>query len=118
MKKLFVVLLALCLPAWSFGQNVERQRKAEAGDASEQYYMAHCYQYGWDGAPEDAAQYAIWLKKAAASGEPGAQYDLSQLYKYGAYSVPQDDAEYLRWAKKSANNGYTPACDNLGLSPL
>lgn len=75
MKKLFVVLLALCLPAWSFGQNVERQRKAEAGDASEQYYMAHCYQYGWDGAPEDAAQYAIWLKKAAASGEPGAQYD-------------------------------------------
>lgn len=87
MKKLFVVLLALCLPAWSFGQNVERQRKAEAGDASEQYYMAHCYQYGWDGAPEDAAQYAIWLKKAAASGEPGAQYDLSQLYKYGAYSV-------------------------------
>lgn len=115
MKKLFVVLLALCLPAWSFGQNVERQRKAEAGDASEQYYMAHCYQYGWDGAPEDAAQYAIWLEKAAASGEPGAQYDLSQLYKYGAYSVPQDDAEYLRWAKKSANNGYTPACYNLGL---
>lgn len=115
MKKLFVVLLALCLPAWSFGQNVERQRKAEAGDASEQYYMAHCYQYGWDGAPENAAQYAIWLKKAAASGEPGAQYDLSQLYKYGAYSVPQDDAEYLRWAKKSANNGYTPACYNLGL---
>ncbi len=81
MKKLFVVLLALCLPAWSFGQNVERQRKAETGDASEQYYMAHCYQYGWDGAPEDAAQYAIWLKKAAASGEPGAQYDLSQLYR-------------------------------------
>lgn len=63
MKKLFVVLLALCLPAWSFGQNVERQRKAEAGDASEQYYMAHCYQYGWDGAPEDAAQYAIGSRR-------------------------------------------------------
>ena len=82
MKKLFVVLLALCLPAWSFGQNVERQRKAEAGDASEQYYMAHCYQYGWDGTPEDAAQYAIWLKKAAASGEPGAQIWIILVVRY------------------------------------
>lgn len=115
MNRLLILLFAICFSASSYGQDAETLRKAEAGDAENQYSIALTYKNGWDGAPKDDEKYVYWLKKAANGGVAEAQDDLGQLYRKGEYGVPKDESLYIKWAKKAAFNGYNPACYSLGL---
>lgn len=115
MNRLFILLFAICFSASFYGQDAETLRKAEAGDAKNQYSIALAYKYGWDGAPKDDEKYVYWLKKAANGGVAEAQYNLGELYYKGEYGVSKDESLYIKWAKKAAFNGYSSACLSLGL---
>lgn len=115
MNRLFILLFAICFSASSYGQDAKTLRKAEAGDAENQYSIALAYKYGWDGAPKDDEKYVYWLKKAANGGVAEAQYNLGELYYKGEYGVSKDESLYIKWAKKAAFNGYSAACYSLGL---
>lgn len=115
MNRLFILLFAICFSASFYGQDAETLRKAEAGDAESQLYIAWEYQYGSKDAPQDNEKYVYWLKKAANGGNAHAQYTLGELYYNGEYGVSKDESLYIKWAKKAAFNGSTPACFSLGL---
>lgn len=115
MNRFFILLFAICFSASSYGQNAETLRKAEAGDAGSQLYIAWAYKYGKDGAPKDDEKYVYWLKKAANGGDDRAQSELGELYYEGEYGVSEDKSLYIKWTKKAAFNGNSPACYSLGL---
>jgi hypothetical protein len=74
--------------------------RANAGEASAQFYLGVLYDAG-EGVPQDYAQAASWYRKAADQGNPGAQYHLGVMYKYGQ-GVPKDLVEAFVWLDRSA----------------
>lgn len=78
----------------------EWKRKAEAGNAKEQYLLGIMYAVG-DGVPKDAAKAVEWQEKAAEQGNADAQYILGYMYGEGQ-GVPKDYVQAHMWANIAA----------------
>jgi TPR repeat protein len=74
---------------------------AEAGQASAQAAVGQMYLDG-HGVPQDPAQAAIWLEKAASGGNARARAQIGALYATGT-GVPQDEMKASYWLLKAAN---------------
>jgi TPR repeat protein len=105
--------LLLAQERWFQGNRLSRflrsavQRRAEQGDPLFQL------QYGLmlvDS--KQAAEAAVWLRKAAESGEAGAQYVLGLAYQAG-HGVSRDDDQARLWFARAALNGRSPATIKL-----
>lgn len=80
----------------------EWKRKAEAGNAKEQYFLGIMYAVG-DGVPKDPTKAVEWQKKAAEQGNADAQYILGYMYGEGQ-GVPKDYVQAHMWASIAAAN--------------
>lgn len=74
---------------------------AQAGQASAQAAIGQMYLDG-HGVPQDLAQAAIWLEKAASGGNARARAQIGALYATGT-GVPQDEMKASYWLLKAAN---------------
>lgn len=74
---------------------------AEAGQASAQAAIGQMYLDG-HGVPQDPAQAAIWLEKAATGGNARARAQVGVLYATGT-GVIQDEMKASYWLLKAAN---------------
>jgi TPR repeat protein len=64
--------------------------------------------------PQDYAEAAKWLRRAADRGDAQAQHELGLMYIKGK-GVPRDDAEAMQWFHKAADQGDPNAQYLLGL---
>lgn len=119
MKKVIILFVLLCANIMAWGQmterGMERLKKAQAGDAEEQYWVSFYYREGKEGYPKNEQESIKWFKKSAENGYAEAQYELGELYHFGNRGFPEDKNEYLKWCLKAANGGYEPAYFSLGL---
>lgn len=74
---------------------------AEAGQPSAQAAIGQMYLDG-HGVPQDPAQAAIWLEKAAGGGNARARAQIGALYATGT-GVTQDEMKASYWLLKAAN---------------
>jgi len=74
---------------------------AEAGQPSAQAAIGQMYLDG-HGVPQDPAQAAIWLEKAAGGGNARARAQIGALYATGT-GVQQDEMKASYWLLKAAN---------------
>lgn len=113
MKKLLFLLLSFCcMTVW--GQNAELIRKAEAGDAEAQGWLAFNYKFGLGGFEKNDHKAAKWAKLGAEAGDAQAQDLLASLYKYGRGGLSQNEELAFKWAHKAAAQGNSPAMYSLG----
>ena len=92
---------------------IDRQRRAEQGNASAQINLGVMYATG-RGVPQDDAEAVRWFRLAAEQGHDSAQYNLGFRYDAGE-GVPQDAAEAARWFRLAAEQGHDSAQSRLGL---
>lgn len=88
------------------------KRRAEAGNASDQYALGLRY-FDGNGVAKDPAQAVVWWRKAAEQGDAEAQYNLGWAYSNGE-GVPKDAAQAVAWYRKAAGQGLATAQYNLG----
>ncbi len=74
---------------------------AEAGQPSAQAALGQMYLDG-HGVPQDPAQAALWLEKAAAGRNARARAQIGALYATGT-GVPLDEMKASYWLLKAAN---------------
>ena len=86
---------------------------AERGLAVAQLVLGVMYG-GGHGVPQNDAEAATWLHRAADQGRPEAQTILGVLYAKG-HGVQQNDVKAARWFRQAADQDYAPAQSNLGL---
>ena len=86
--------------------------RAEAGDASAQYFLGVMYATG-DGVPQDNVEAVAWFRRAAEQGDASAQFNLAVMYDTGQ-GVPKDDTEAVTWYRKAAEQGDAGAQFSLG----
>lgn len=114
-RMLLVVLsVAVCAIAAEDFQTM--LKKAEAGDAAAQHYLAWMYANG-EGVPKSREEAAKWIRKAAEQGKAETQYMLGEAYANG-YGVPEDDAEAVKWFRKAAAQGHEKAQAQLESAEL
>ena len=114
-RTLLVVLsVAVCAIAAEDFQTM--LKKAEAGDAAAQHYLAWMYANG-EGVPKSREEAAKWIRKAAEQGKAETQYMLGEAYANG-YGVPKDDAEAVKWFRKAAAQGHEEAQAQLESAEL
>ena len=111
---LIVLSVAVCAIAAEDFQTM--LKKAEAGDAAAQHYLAWMYANG-EGVPKNRAEAAKWIRKAAEEGEAETQYMLGEAYANG-YGVPEDDVEAVKWFRKAAEQGHEKAQAQLESAEL
>jgi hypothetical protein len=70
-----------------------RIKKAEAGDANEQFHLGLHYEQGQFGLPKDYFEAAKWYRKAAEQGHAGAQLYLGVFL----CNVKQEGVEAYKW---------------------
>lgn len=75
-------------------------REANAGNQSAQRNLGVMYDQGL-GVPRDAAQAALWFRKAAETGNRDATFQLATMYENGR-GVPQDQKQAIDWYRKAA----------------
>lgn len=75
-------------------------REANAGNQPAQRNLATIYDQGL-GVNKDAAQAAIWYRKAADAGNRDATFQLAMMYENGR-GVQQDQKQALDWFRKAA----------------
>lgn len=80
--------------------------RAEAGEATAQFYLGIMRLRGLDGVADVPAARA-WLLRAAEQRHAAAQHQLADLYGRGV--GPDDRAEALRWLRHAAENGWFAA---------
>ena len=92
MKKLWVLLLSVCLGLGTLvAQDINTlKQQAQKGDAVAQFLLGGMY-YNGEGVPKDDIQAAKWYRLAADQGLAEAQLNLGSMYFFGR-GVPQDDA--------------------------
>ena len=91
----------------------ERPRlDADPQDAAGRLALGRAYEEG-DGVPWDAAQAAVWYRKAAEQGNAEARRRLGLLYEKGK-GVRQDAAQAAVWYRKAAAQGDAEARYRLG----
>ena len=86
---------------------------ADAGVAAAQQHIGIMYAEG-KGVPQDDAEAAKWLARAAEQGDALAQYDLGASFAQGT-GVKQDAELAAKWFRRAANQGMAIAQLNLGL---
>ena len=64
------------------------------------------------GVPQNGAEAAKWLRRAAGQGDAELQYLVGGMYA-GGEGVPRDAAEAVRWYRRAAEQGHTKAQFNL-----
>lgn len=87
------------------------KKKAEAGYAKDQLFLARMY-YNGDGVAKDDAKAAEWYQKAAVQGNAFAQYKLGVMYDQGE-GVARDASKAVEWWQKAAAQGNEAAQDSL-----
>lgn len=86
----------------------ERPRlDADPQDAAGRLALGRAYEEG-DGVPWDAAQAAVWYRKAAAQGDAEARYRLGRLHAAGQ-GVPQDKDQAVGLYLQAAKQDHYPA---------
>lgn len=83
------------------------QEGADNGDADSQYKLGLLYLTG-NGALQDFAEAAKWLKLAAEQGYGPAQYELGLIYRNG-YGLPTDHVQSYVWLNLAAAAGVQQA---------
>jgi TPR repeat protein len=79
------------------------RKVAEQGDATAQYKLGYCYDYG-AGVGKNAVEAMKWYRTAAEQGNAAAQNNLAEMYRNGR-GIPQSDAEAVKWYSKAAEQG-------------
>lgn len=97
----------------SIGYTPEVGKKAEAGDAEAQYWLALAYQYG-RGIERNAEQAFSWLESAAQQGHVKATYLLGG-YLHEGFGCRDDKNKALSLLKKAAQKGHHEAKCKLGI---
>ena len=82
---------------------IDRQRRAEQGDADAQYRLGLSYNLGL-GVPADASEAVAWYRRAAEQGHAGAQLALGNMFAIGR-GVPKDDAAAIVWYRRAGEQG-------------
>jgi TPR repeat protein len=122
--RLFTVGLLLCLGASpALGQSAspprpslsDLQASAARGDREAQLALGMRYLDARDGAPQDFAEAARWIRRAADQGLADAQYNLALLYQDGR-GIRKDDFEAVRWFRRAADQNLAAAQNNLALA--
>jgi hypothetical protein len=91
-----LIVLVLCAPVQAQTPEIDALRvRAEAGDATAQYFLGAIYSNGL-GVPEDDAEAVRWYRLAAGQGIATAQFNLGLLYDTGQ-GVPQDYVQAHMW---------------------
>ena len=83
------------------------QESAENGEADAQYKLGLLYLTG-NGALQDFAEAAKWLKRAAEQGYALAQYELGLIYRTG-YGLTIDHVQSYVWLNLAAAAGISEA---------
>jgi TPR repeat protein len=83
------------------------QESAENGEADAQYKLGLLYLTG-NGALQDFAEAAKWLKRAAEQGYALAQYELGLIYRTG-YGLAIDHVQSYVWLNLAAAAGIQEA---------
>ena len=83
------------------------QENAENGEADAQYKLGLLYLTG-NGAVQDFAEAAKWLKRAAEQGHALAQYELGLIYRTG-YGLAIDHVQSYVWLNLAAAAGIQQA---------
>ena len=105
MKKLIVILCALCFTFISNAQENEDmtslKEDAEKGEVEAQLKLAGYYALGQGGLEQSYEKAFYWTNKAAEQGNTLAQATIGNSYFLGM-GVVQSDEKAFYWAKKSA----------------
>jgi len=81
---------------------------AEQEENVEAQYMLGKMYFKGEGVPQDFAEAAMWIRKAAEHGYPEAQNDLGKMYMVGR-GVPLDHMWAHMWFDLAAKHGKTSA---------
>jgi TPR repeat protein len=87
---------------------------AEMGHPTGQYNLGVCYERG-EGVARDAAQAAIWYRRAATQGNMNAQFKLGFFHSQGL-GVAKDDVQAIFWCLKAAEQGDADAQVIVGIA--
>ncbi|MCA0270106.1 MAG: toll/interleukin-1 receptor domain-containing protein [Bacteroidetes bacterium] len=106
------------IAAERYGMEIERGARlweagAWMGEASLQLLRAYSLDKGL-GVEQNAAQAAVWYRKAAEQGHAAAQCNLGNSYYNGA-GVSKDMTEAAVWYRKAAEQGHAAAQFFLGV---
>lgn len=104
---------SLPLPPPEIGPLSLRQSAAE-GDPRAQHAIALRYAQG-QGTPQNLAEAARWLERAASAGLAPAQYRLGAMYERGQ-GVTKDLGRARSWYQAAADKGNVKAMHNLAVS--
>jgi hypothetical protein len=80
------------------------QRRAEKGDAANQFRLGLIYESGQYGLRSDC-EAQKWFLRAAFQGMAEAQAKVSEYHRQGR-SVPRNDKEAFIWCRKAAEQGH------------
>ena len=105
MKKLWVLLLSVCLGLGTLvAQDINTlKQQAQKGSAQAQFNLGWMYLNG-QGVPQDDVQAVKWTRLAADQGNASAQFNLGVMYDDGQ-GVPQDDVQAHKWYNLAAAQG-------------
>ena len=114
MKHFFAAIFFMIFSMFiSFAKDIsELKRAAEQGDASAQFNLGCCYDFG-EGVEKNLQEAVKWYRKSAEQGDAEAQFNLGCCYKRGE-GVEKNWHEAVKWYRKSAEQGYASAQFNLG----
>lgn len=88
-------------------------RKAENGNAHDQFKWGYSFQHGIGVAANEEAA-VRWYRLAARQGLADAEYSLGDCYGKGI-GVALDEGEAVRWYQKAAQQGFAAAQFALGI---
>jgi TPR repeat protein len=88
-------------------------RKAEKGNAHDQFKWGYSFQHGIGVAADEEAA-VRWYRLAAQQGLADAEYSLGDCYAKGI-GVTLDEGEAVRWYQKAAQQGFAAAQFALGI---
>ena len=97
----------------TFSELEQVQVKAHYGNAEAQAYLGYLHLNGAEGADQDYAAAARWLRQAAEQNHPTAQFQLALMLSEGV-GVPRNATEAAHWCRRAAEQGLPPAQDRLG----
>ena len=115
MKKLWVLLLSVCLGLGTLvAQDINTlKQQAQKGDASAQFNLGVMYAEG-QGVPQDYVQAVKWYRLAADQGDASAYSGLGYMYEFGQ-GVPQDYVQAHKWYNLAAAQGHAYGAKNRDL---
>ena len=111
----FILLVCLsCFAFMAWGQDSELIRKAESGDADQQYLLGLIYTIGDEKVHKNYSEATKWLIKAAEQGHMKALLQLGINYRNGMGCFPQNYEESVKWFLKAVEQGSVEALYELG----